>query len=187
MYPAFLDMTGKKVIVVGGGPVAVSKVEGLVRAGADVTVVAPAIRPELERADVQCVLREFEPRDLDGAWWAVAAAPPEVNRRVRAAGDARCIFVNAVDDPAHASAYLGGVVRKADVTVAVSTGGKAPALAGLVREALEAWLPDDLDRWMDAAEDARGRWRRDGVPMADRRPQLLDVLNALYERADRKP
>ena len=78
----------------------------------------------------------------------VAAAPPEVNREVAAAAHARGIFVNAVDDVESASAYAGAVVRRAGVTIAISTDGEAPALAGLVREALEALLPDDLDRWM---------------------------------------
>ncbi|MEQ1757631.1 MAG: NAD(P)-dependent oxidoreductase [Vicinamibacterales bacterium] len=182
-YPVFLNLTAKKVVVVGGGPVAVGKVEGLLRAGAHVLVVAPEIRPELERADVVLVRRGFEPADLDGAWWVVAAAPPDVNRLVRAAGDARHLFVNAVDDPGHASAYLGGVARKSGVTVAISTDGQAPALAGLLREAIEAWLPADLDAWMKAAGAARAAWRRDGVPMADRRPQLLEMLNRIYEKA----
>lgn len=183
MFPAFLNLTAKKVVVVGGGPVAVGKVEGLLRAGALVTVVAPEMRPELERRNVVLVRRAFEPGDLDDAWWVVAAAPPEVNRAVRAAGDIRRVFVNAVDDPDHASAYLGGVVRRAGMTIAISTDGRAPALAGLLREAIDAWLPTDLDRWMAAADQARASWRREGVPMQERRPQLLDVLNSLYEKA----
>ncbi len=186
MFPAFLDLTARKVVVVGGGAVAVGKVEGLLREGAQVTVVAPEIRPELERPGVVLVRRGFEPADLDDAWWVVAAGPPEVNRLVRDAGDARHLFVNAVDDPAHATAYLGSVVRKSGVTVAFSTDGRAPAVAGLLREALEAWLPDDLGRWMTAADEARAGWRRDGVPMHERRPQLLDVLNGLYEKAGQK-
>jgi len=186
MFPAFLNLAAKKAVVVGGGPVAVGKVEGLLSAGAQVTVVAPEIRPELESRGVELVRRAFEPADLDGAWWVVAAAPAEVNRQVRAAGDERRVFVNAVDDPAHASAYLGGVVRRAGVTIAVSTDGRAPALAGLLREAVEALLPEDLDRWMNAADEARATWRREGVPMSDRRPQLLDVLNGLYEKTGQK-
>ena len=186
MFPAFLNLAGKKVVVVGAGPVAVGKVEGLLAAGALVTIVAPEIRPELERSDVQLVRRGFEPADLDGAWWVVAAAPPEVNRRVREAGDGRQVFVNAVDDPAHASAYLGGVVHRAGVTVAISTDGRAPAMAGLLREAIESWLPEDLERWMEAADAARARWRQEGVPMAERRPQLLDILNGLYAATGRE-
>jgi uroporphyrin-III C-methyltransferase/precorrin-2 dehydrogenase/sirohydrochlorin ferrochelatase len=186
MLPAFLDLTGRKVLVVGGGPVAESKVGSLLAAGAQVTVVAPDVVPGLMRADVQVFRRSFEDQDLDGAWWVVAAAPPEVNRRVRAAGDVRQVFVNAVDDPAHASAYLGGVVRRGSVTVAISTAGRAPALAGLLREAIDAWLPADLERWVAAAEETRSAWRRDGVPMEQRRPRLLDVLNGLYEKTDHR-
>ena len=112
----------------------------------------------------------------------VAAAPAEVNQAVLAAADARHLWVNAVDDPPNATAYLGGVVRRSDVTVAISTGGRAPALAGLLREAIDAWLPSDLDAWLEAADEARREWKRDGVPMEQRRPMLLETLNRLYER-----
>ena len=180
LYPAFRRLSGRRVLLVGGGTVAASKLEGLLAAGADVTVVAPEIGAGLRRPGVQVRQRPFEAADVDGVWWVVAAAPPEVNRQVREAASARQVFVNAVDDPAHADAYLGGVVRREDVTVAISTGGRAPALAGLLREALDAWLPADLDRWLAAADVQRREWRRDGVPMAGRRPRLLEALNRLY-------
>ena len=100
------------------------------------------------------------------------------------------MFVNAVDDPPNASAYLGGVVRREGVTIAISTSGRAPALAGLMREALDAWLPADLGEWMAAADEIRKTWKRDGVAMDERRPQLLETLNRLYEErrlAARRP
>ena len=182
MYPVFLNLTGRRVVVVGGGPVAASKIHGLLREGAHVTVVAPDVRPEIETAGVDVRRRPFEDSDLDDAWWVVAAAPPEVNRQVRHAAEQRRVYVNAVDDPRHATAYLGGVVRRAGMTVAISTDGRAPALAGLMREAIDAWLPEDLERWMAAADEAREQWKRDGVPMDHRRPQLLETLNRLYDR-----
>jgi len=182
VYPTFLRLTGRHVVVVGGGAVAASKLEALLAEGASVTLVAPDVRAECERAGVRIVRRPFEPGDLDEAWWVVAAAPPEVNRAVLAAAEARRLWVNAVDDPPNATAYLGGVVRKSDVTVAISTGGRAPALAGLLREAFEVWLPDDLDRWFQAADEARREWKRDQVPMEGRRPKLLETLNRLYEQ-----
>lgn len=182
MFPAFLDLRSRRVVVVGGGPVAASKLGALLEAGADVTVVAPAVVPEIEQRAVTVVRRPFEESDLDGAWWVVAAAPAEVNRRVRAAADERRVFVNAVDDPAHATAYLGGVVRRHGVTIAISTDGRAPALAGLLREALDGWLPARLDEWLSASDEARRRWKAERVPMEKRRPQLLETLNALYAK-----
>lgn len=163
---------------------AAAKLEGLLTAGALVTVVAPVVSPGLERPGVTIHRRAFQPDDLDGVWWVVAAAPPEVNRSVQAAAQDRQLFVNAVDDPAHASAYLGSVIRRDGVTMAISTDGRAPALAGLLKEALDDWLPQDLNDWMAAADDARRQWKEAGVPMERRRPMLLETLNRLY---DKKP
>ena len=183
LYPAFLKLDGRRVVVVGAGPVAASKLRGLLDAGADVTVVAPAGVAEAEAADVTRVEREFRPSDLDGAWLVVAAATPEVNRAVARAAEARRVFVNAVDDPPNASLYLGGVVRRAGVTFAVSTDGRAPALAGLLREGLDAVLPvEELERWLSEAVRMRGRWRAGQVPMEARRPELLEALVRLYSR-----
>ena len=183
LFPAFLKLHGRRVVVVGGGPVAASKLRALLDAGAEVTVVAPARVDEMASANVTVVERRFRPSDLDGAWLVVAAATPAVNRAVARAAEARRVFVNAVDDPPNASLYLGGVVRRAGVTFAVSTEGRAPALAGLLREGLEAVLPEaDLERWMAEAERLRARWRAGQVPMPRRRPELLASLVRLHEQ-----
>ena len=182
MYPVFLKLRDRRVLLVGGGRVAAGKLAGLLADGADVTVVAPMIRAELQRAGVTIVQRAFEPADVDDVWYVVAAAPPEVNKQVLDAAERRRVFVNAVDDPDHASAYAGSVVRRSGVTIAFSTDGRAPALAGLLREALDAWLPVDLDRWMVASDAARREWKRSRVPMEERRPMLLETLNRLYEQ-----
>ena len=181
LYPVFLKLDGLPVVVVGGGAVAASKLDGLLAAGARVTVVAPEVLPAI-RTRVPVVEAPFAPAHLDGARWVVAAATPEVNRQVAAAATARGLFVNAVDDPDVASAYLGGVVRRGGVELAISTAGAAPALAGLVREALEALLPDDLGRWREVAESARAEHKRAGVPIDERRPLLLRALDRLYAR-----
>ena len=184
LFPSFLKLADRPVTVVGGGPVAASKLSALVAAGARVTVVAPDVVDAIAAHPVRVERRPFRPSDLDGAWFVVAAAPPEVNRAVAAAAEARRVFVNAVDDPAHATVYLGGVVRKAGVTIAISTDGRAPALAGLVREGLDALLPDDLERWLEQSDRLRSEWRATGLPMEQRRPQLLVAINRLYEDRD---
>jgi siroheme synthase-like protein len=179
LYPAFLKLDGLPVVIVGGGTVAASKLDGLLAAGARVTVVAPAVVSEI-RAKATVLEAPFRATHLDGARWVVAAATPAINRDVSAAAAARGIFCNAVDDPASATAYLGGVVRRGEVEIAISTGGVAPALAGLLREALDAVLPHDLERWIDLATTARRDWQRDRVPIAKRRPLLLRALDRIY-------
>ena len=180
IFPVFLKLAGRKVLVVGAGPVAAGKLRALLDAEAVVTVVAPDVVPAIAAAPVQIRRRPFDPSDLEGVWYVVAAAPPDVNRAVAAGAHARGIFVNAVDDIENASAYAGAVLQRAGVTIALSTDGEAPALAGLLREALEAVLPDDLDAWMASAREARRGWLAAGVPMEQRRPILLDALVRLY-------
>ena len=182
VFPVFLKLAGRRVVVVGGGPVAASKLRSLIDAEASVTVIAPEVVEAIASAPVEVVRRPFRAEDLDGAWYVVAAAPPDVNRAVAAAAHERNLFVNAVDDLENASAYLGAVLRRAGVTVALSTDGEAPALVGLMREALEAVLPDDLDTWMETARDARRQWLAEGIPMEQRRPLLLEALEKLYEK-----
>jgi uroporphyrin-III C-methyltransferase/precorrin-2 dehydrogenase/sirohydrochlorin ferrochelatase len=169
------------VVLVGAGVVATEKLRHLLDAGAAVTVVAPDVAPAIASSPVTLIRRGFEARDLDGAWLVVAAAPPDVNRAVAAAAADRRIFVNAVDDPASASAYAAAVLRRDQLTLAISTAGAAPALAGLFREALDALMPRDLAEWFATARRARAQWLEDRVPMSERRPLLLEALNRLYD------
>ena len=179
--PVFLRFDGRRVVVVGAGTVAASKVPALLAAGADVTVVAPDVSSAIDRSRVRVVERAFQHDDLDGAWFVTAAATPAVNRTVREAAESRGVFVNAVDDPANATAYLGGTIARGGVTVAFSTAGQAPALAGLLREAFDELVPADIATWAERAHDLSRQQRAAGVPIASRRPQLLDALNRIYD------
>jgi siroheme synthase-like protein len=183
LLPLFLNLAGRAVLLVGGGRVAEGKLRQLLTAGARVRVVAPTIGSPIRAANVEIIERGFMPGDLDGIWLVVAAATPEVNRAVAEAAEPRRVFVNAVDDPANASAFLSGVVRRDGVTFAISTDGNAPALTALVREGLDALLPADLSTWMAVAREQRAEWRREQTPMEQRKPRLLRALNALYHRA----
>jgi siroheme synthase-like protein len=204
LLPLFLNLTGRTVLLVGGGPVAASKLGQLVAAGASVRVVAPEVRDEiaglvrsLEPRDsplgsvslptITIARRGFAPADLEGVWLVVAAATPEVNRQVAEAAELLHLFVNAVDDPANASAYLSGVVRRDGVTLAISTSGDAPALTSLLREGLDAILPRELGAWVEEARLERAEWRKEGVPMQERKPRLLRALNALYSASVERP
>jgi uroporphyrin-III C-methyltransferase/precorrin-2 dehydrogenase/sirohydrochlorin ferrochelatase len=166
LLPLFLKLEGRRVVLVAAGSHADGKRAALTAAGAVVRDVDPA---------------DFQPSDLDDAWLVIAAATAEVNAQIAAAAEARRIFVNAVDDPPNASAYLGGVVRRAGVTIAISTGGEAPALAGVLRETIDALLPEGhVEKWMAHATAMRSVWKSAGVPMSDRRPQLIETLKELY-------
>jgi siroheme synthase-like protein len=191
LLPLFLNLRGRPVLLVGGGAVATGKLKQLLAVEAHVRVVAPDVTPEVaslvEHASsaghgsrLSLARRPVESSDFDDVWLVVAAAPPEVNRAVATIAESRRIFVNAVDDPANASAFLGGVVRRDGVTVAISTSGSAPALASLLREAIDAVMPDDLATWVWRARAERVVWRREAVPMEQRKPLLLKALNALY-------
>lgn len=182
LLPIFVKLAGRPVVVVGGGAVAASKLDALAAAGAELTVIAPVIGEAARQFGARLVERAFADADLDEAWFVVAAATREVNAQVARAAAARRVFVNAVDDPPNATAYLGGVLRRHDATIAISTGGRAPALAGLLREGLDAVLPSaaELDDWLRRADELKARWRSTGVPMAERRPELAEAIAGRY-------
>jgi len=132
---ACIDLTGRRVLVVGAGEVALEKVQGLLAAGAAVTVVAPQITPALAELDVTLVRRGYRADDLDGAFLVVAAtSATSVNRRVFRDAEARCLLCNVVDVPELCSFILPAVHRQEPIAVAVSTGGASPALAQHLRD-----------------------------------------------------
>ncbi len=138
-YPAFLDLRGRRVVVVGGGAIAEQKVRGLIEAGARVTVVSPETTPGLSqleaRASVELRRRRYRAGDLSGAWLAIAATDDRAaNAAVWAEAEQQRVLVNAVDDIDHCSFIAPAVHREGDITVAVSTAGKSPALAVRLRD-----------------------------------------------------
>ena len=134
-YMACLDLTGRRVLVVGGGPVALEKVEGLLAAGARVTVVAPEIVPELAELELTFAYRTYRSSDLAGRFLVVAAtSTTSVNRRVFRDAEARSILCNVVDVPELCSFILPAIHRHEPIAVAVSTGGASPALAQHLRD-----------------------------------------------------
>src|SRR5215813_9786521 len=186
LLPLFLNLAGRRVLLVGGGPVAAAKLRQLLASAANIHVVSPEVVDDIERAGASSAVtisrREFTASDLDDAWLVVAAATPEVNRQVAEAAEVRRIFVNAVDDPANATAFLSGVIRREGLTLAISTSGEAPGLTALLRQGIDELLPRrDLASWLRAAREQRRKWKADGVPMEERKPLLLRVLNRIYE------
>jgi siroheme synthase-like protein len=179
LMPVFLKLGGRTVLVVGAGTVAERKITALLEAGATVRVVAPeavdAVQALAREGRVEWRARRFEEADLDGAWLVMAATDDaEVQRLVSDAAAAHHVFCIAVDDPAHASAYSGAVVRRPPFAIAISSSGAAPALTRLVREVVEGVLPGD--DWIRHAQELRARWLAEGTPMQDRFDELVREL-----------
>ncbi len=180
--PLFVSLSQRRVVVVGGGTVAASKLPSLLTAGAAVTLIAPKIVPQVELAGVTIHRRAFREKDLDGAWFVVAAATPLVNAKVARLAARRRLFINAVDDPGNASAFFGGVVKRGDITLAISSGGCAPGLVRLLRESIDDLLPKDLSTWTEVARSERQQWLRQRLKVADRVPLLAAAIGRLYAR-----
>ena len=149
--PLFLHLDDQPCLVVGGGSVAARKAEALARTGARITVVAPRTGPAISKlaADGRLRIEErrFVDEDVRGVLLAIAATGDrEVNRRVFEACRSRGVLVNTVDDPSLCTVTFPAIVDRGPVTVAVSTGGSAPALARYLREKIEQLLPAGTDR-----------------------------------------
>jgi uroporphyrin-III C-methyltransferase/precorrin-2 dehydrogenase/sirohydrochlorin ferrochelatase len=157
-FPVFFDLAGQKVLIVGGGEVALRKISLLERTGASITVVAPVIAPELKAraaaGQLTLVLREFAAEDLDGARLVIVATSRRaVNRWIANLSESRNIPVNVVDDREASRFIVPAIIDRDPVMVAISTGGTSPVLARRLRERLEAMIPKrigELASWLKA-------------------------------------
>ncbi|HEY2430863.1 MAG TPA: bifunctional precorrin-2 dehydrogenase/sirohydrochlorin ferrochelatase [Acidimicrobiales bacterium] len=178
-YPANLIVDGRPCLVVGGGAVARRKVEGLIAAGAVVTVVAPELEPDLAAlaaaGAISALRRPYAPGEAAGYRLVVAATDdPAVNRRVFEDGDAAGVWVNAADDPESCSFTLPSVVRRGPIMVTVATGGHSPALATWLRRHVEAELGEEYLVLLTLLSEERA-----AIKAAGRSTEGLDWLSAL--------
>ncbi|MEW6574167.1 MAG: bifunctional precorrin-2 dehydrogenase/sirohydrochlorin ferrochelatase [Bacillota bacterium] len=154
LYPAFIKLKDRQCLVVGGGKVAARKVQMLLDCGAHVRVVSPEATGELAvraaSGEIEWVKRGFEEGDTTGAFLVVSATDDgEVNARVARECGERNILLNVVDKPEFCSFYVPSVVRRGQLTVAISTGGKIPLLARRLKERLEEVLPPVYGDFLD--------------------------------------
>ena len=167
-YPIVLDLSGRRCVVVGGGAVAERKVEGLLAAGAAVTVVSPELTEGLEaraaRREIKLARRCYRRGDLAGASLAfVAVGEPRLSAAVAREGRRQGVWVNAADDPEHCDFFLPSILRRGKLVVAIATGGASPALARAVREEIERLLPTDYAELAETVAEVRRELKARGV------------------------
>src|ERR1700676_1943043 len=169
LFPIFVRLQGRLVVVVGGGNIATSKIPGLLQAQARVRVIAPQINSQIsswvDASEIEWLEKEFAPTDLQDASLVIAATSiPEVNAAVFQAAEAAGILCNAVDDIANCHIYYGSIVQRGDLQIAISTNGKSPALAQRLRKELEQQYPTGYAAWLDSLGDAREKLRASSDP-----------------------
>ena len=153
LFPIFVKLEGRPVLLVGAGPVGESKIGGLLSAGAVVTVVAPEATPAIQtlaaEGKVDWRRRVFASNDLDGMILVVAAVPKDVARSIYHEVRARGVLVNSVDDPDNCDFYYPAVVNRGDLQIAISTGGHSPSLAQRIRIELEHQFGPEYIQWVE--------------------------------------
>ncbi|MBZ0136734.1 MAG: bifunctional precorrin-2 dehydrogenase/sirohydrochlorin ferrochelatase [Planctomycetes bacterium] len=184
MYPVFLKLEGRDVLVVGAGKVAWRKAQALQRAGARLRCVAPDVCDEIRAVpDIHIIQRAWRPDDCEGAFMVVAATgDAQLNAEIREAAHATGALVNAVDDPPNCDFYVPAIARIGDLMVAVSTQGKAPLVAGRVRAHLEKLLPRELEQVINTIATEREKLLASEPDEATRLLKLREVLKAELAR-----
>ena len=178
LYPIFLDLTDRPVLLAGGGPVAARKAAALLERQIRVSVVAPEICPELAAQASNAALvinqRAYQSNDLADSWLVIAATDdPELNRMIFADATRARIFCNVVDQPELCSFQVPAVVRRGLLQIAVSTGGASPALAGRIRRQLEEQFSPAYARLLDGLLELRHCFQQKYPNDPSRRRELL--------------
>ncbi len=181
-FPIFAELHGRPCLVVGGGTVALRKTRQLRRAGAMVTVNAPRLDPALatiaDAGEIRHVRSVFDPALIDDHWLIIAATnDATVNRDIARTSAARHRFCNVVDDGDASGCILPSIVDRSPLTIAISSGGRAPVLARMLRQRLDDWLPKNtgaLARWI-------GRWRHEVKRKIRRHSARLQLWHGILD------
>ncbi len=193
-YPVFLNINGKRCVVIGGGPVAWRKVQLLLESGAGVEVVSPELCSELaelaEKGQISVSYRHYQLGDLKDAFIAIAATDDSgVNLKIAKEARNNAVLVNVVDDAENSSFILSSYLRRGDVTIAISTGGRSPALARKIRTRLEKDFGDEYASLALLMDEVRREVKRRGIKVdCDSWQDALDLdsLAELLRRGEKE-
>jgi precorrin-2 dehydrogenase/sirohydrochlorin ferrochelatase len=191
-YPMFLKISGKRCVVVGGGGVALRKVRALLEHGASVEVISPDPCPELieleGRGEIDILHRQYQLGDLQGALIAIAATDSsDINQQVIKEARSKATLVNAADDLENSDFILPSYLRRGDMTIAISTAGRSPALARKIRTRLEKEFGDEYASLVRLIGEVRAEVRRQKVKVSgeDWQEALdLDLILDLLKRGE---
>jgi precorrin-2 dehydrogenase / sirohydrochlorin ferrochelatase len=179
-YPIFVELEGRRCLVIGGGREAQRKAEGLLAAGGNVTAVSPVLTEDMQRmlegGRIAWEQREYREGDVEGYEVVMVATDDgAVNSEVAAEGKRRRVWVNAADDTKNCDFILPAVIRRGKIVVAASTSGTSPALARRLREELEAYLTEDMPALADLLAEVREELRsRKIAPNAELWQEAID-------------
>jgi siroheme synthase-like protein len=188
-YPVFLNLEGKRCVIIGGGTIAEGKISKLKETGAQVTIISPDATPAIQKMAkkgvVEWTARKYQTGDLEGAFLGIAATDVrQVNQQIFQEAEELGVVLNVVDDAELCAFIAPSIVERGPVTVAISTGGASPALARKLREAI-AEAP--ALEWADLANvlsKARKQIKKRGVAVDPQRwqccltPDLLSLAQA---------
>jgi siroheme synthase-like protein len=191
-YPVFLNVAGARCVVIGGGQVARRKVETLLELGATVKVVSPEICPELEAlagaARIAVERRRYEPGDLDGMFIAIAATNDNrTNAEIAVEARQKSVLLNVVDDAAKSNFIVPSLVKRGDITIAISTAGSSPALARKLRTRLESQFGEAYGALAVLASGVRAELKQRNVKVSPEGWQQaldIDTLISLIEHGE---
>lgn len=178
-YPISLDLTDAKCLVIGGGEVAVRKVTALAEAGARATVIAPEIDPRIEAiSGVEIVRRGYDKGDLSGHVLIFAATDDtSLNAEIYREASEHGILVNSVDDPEHCSFIVPSVLRRGDLTIAVSTSGRSPGLSRKLRRELEEVFGPEYADYVRLLGEMRSKVKARYASQSDREAAFMRMLD----------
>jgi uroporphyrin-III C-methyltransferase / precorrin-2 dehydrogenase / sirohydrochlorin ferrochelatase len=191
LFPIFVKLEGRRVLLVGAGPVGESKIGGLLSAGAVVTVVAPDATPAIQKLAAEDKVfwhrREFAPNDLNGMALAVAAVPRDIAQEIYHEARTRGVLLNSVDDPENCDFYYPAVVNRGDLQIAISTAGHSPSLAQRIRLQLEEQFGPEYARWVEELGAARRDLFAADMDPEVRKQQLHDMVRLRPEDGHAAP
>jgi siroheme synthase-like protein len=192
-YPVLLNISGKRCVVVGGGRVALRKARALLEHGASIEVISPDLCPELielaEGGQIRISLRQYQPGDLQKALLAIAATDDSgINHQVVKEARSRAVLVNVADNTADSDFIVPSYAHRGGITIAVSTGGRSPALARKIRTRLEQELGDEYAVLVQLVGEVRAETKRRGIRVTgdDWQEALdLDLIIELLKKGDK--